>query len=44
MDLLVIQKPGMTLDKLVSEMSICLRTPYTHITHVIERYKQFKTP
>lgn len=42
MDLLIIQKPGMTLDKLTGEMSVRLRTPYLHIIHIIERYKNFK--
>ena len=42
MDLLLIQKPGMTLDKLAGEMSVRLRTPYVHIVHVVEQYKRFK--
>jgi hypothetical protein len=41
-DLLTIQKPGMTLEKLLLELSMKLKTPYTHVVGLIEKYKQFK--
>ncbi len=42
MDLLLIQKPGITLDALASEISVRLKIPYLHIVHLIEQYKRFK--
>src|SRR5437762_5721071 len=42
MDLLSVQQPGMTLDKLASEMSVRLRIPYLHIVYIVEQYKRFK--
>ncbi len=42
MDLLAIQRPGMTLDKLALEISRTLKTPYLHVVQLVERYKEFK--
>ena len=42
MDLLEIQRPGMTLDKLAMEISRKLNIPYLHIVQLVERYKEFK--
>lgn len=42
MDLLLVQKPGMTLDKLMFEVSEKLKIPYEHLLRVIQKYKEFK--
>lgn len=42
LDLLVLQKPGATLEKVLLEVSLKLKIPYTHLVGVIEKYKQFK--
>jgi hypothetical protein len=42
LDLLVLQKPGLTLEKVLLEVSLKLKVPYTHAVSLIEKYKQFK--
>lgn len=42
MDLLVIQKPGMTLSRVMLDASMKLKIPYTHLQGFVEKYKAFK--
>jgi len=42
MDLLIIQKPGMTLSKVMLEASLKLKIPFTHLVGFVEKYKEFK--
>ncbi|MSU64056.1 MAG: hypothetical protein EXS31_16965 [Pedosphaera sp.] len=42
MDLLVIQKPGATLEKVLMGASLKLRIPISHLTGFVEKYKTFK--
>src|SRR6185369_5133872 len=42
MDLLIIQKPGMTLSQVMKDASEKLRIPYDHIVRVIQKNKEFK--
>ena len=41
-DLLIIQKPGLTLEKVMSDAAEKLRIPYVHIVRFVEKYKEFK--
>ena len=42
LDLLIVQKPGMTLSKLLLEASLKLKIPFTHLAGFVEKYKAFK--
>ncbi|MBI2947568.1 MAG: hypothetical protein HYY23_07970 [Verrucomicrobia bacterium] len=42
MDLLILQKPGMTLSKVMLDASLKLKIPYTHLVGFVEKYKEFK--
>ena len=42
MDLLAIQRPGMTLDKLATDFSEKLSIPREHFIEFVQRYKEFK--
>ncbi|MBI3416899.1 MAG: hypothetical protein HY043_16535, partial [Verrucomicrobia bacterium] len=41
-DLLVLQKPGMTLTRVVDELSAKLNIPRGHIVRFVKQYKEFK--
>ena len=41
-DLLIVQKPGVTLGEVMWEAALKLNVPFQHVSDVIERYKLFK--